>query len=107
MFAGRPNWEFKFLRRAIEEDQQVQLVALVRIARREPKFDFRGRAGESTNPLFRGFGKPGDETAETYDKPVLVRLGTEDAAELRDGFPKTAEDLYRYHAIIVDDLEAE
>ena len=26
--------------------------------------------------------------------------------ELRDGFPKTAEELYRYHAIVIDDLEA-
>ena len=26
--------------------------------------------------------------------------------ELRDGFPKTADELYRYHAIILDDLEA-
>jgi uncharacterized membrane protein len=105
--SGRPNWEYKFLRRAVDEDREVQLVALVRIARREPKFDFRGRAGESTNPLFRGFGNQNDDSAETYDKPVLVRLGTEDAAELRDGFPKTAEDLFRYHAVIIDDLEAQ
>ena len=104
---GRPHWEYKFLRRAIDEDQQVQLVSLVRIARREPKFDFRSRTGEATNPLFRGFGNQNDEAAETYDKPVLVRQGTEDSAELRDGFPKTAEDLYRYHAIVLDDLEAE
>ena len=26
--------------------------------------------------------------------------------ELRDGFPKTADELYRYHAIVLDDLEA-
>ena len=30
--SGRPNWEFKFLRRAVAEDEQVQLVGLVRIA---------------------------------------------------------------------------
>jgi hypothetical protein len=54
--AGRPNWEFKFLNRAVEEDTQVQLVGLIRVAKREPKFDFRGRSGESSNPLFRGFG---------------------------------------------------
>src|SRR5262249_52354960 len=28
---GRPNWEFKFLRRAIEEDDEVTLVGLLRI----------------------------------------------------------------------------
>lgn len=104
---GRPNWEFKFLRRAVEQDAEVRLVGLIRIAKREPKFDFRSRAGESTNPLFRGFGNQADETVEQYDQPVLVRLGTQDAAELRDGFPKSAEDLFGYHALIIDDLEAE
>ncbi len=44
---GRPNWEFKFLNRALQEDPQLQLVGLIRVARREPKFDFRGRAGET------------------------------------------------------------
>jgi uncharacterized membrane protein len=105
--SGRPNWEFKFLNRALMEDDQVQLVGLIRIARREPKFDFRGRAGESSNPLFRGFGNQSKEEIERYDQPVLVRLNTRDEFELRGGFPKLAEDLYAYHAVILDDLEAE
>ena len=105
--SGRPNWEYKFLHRAIEGDSQTQLVGLIRIAKREPKFEFRGRAGESSNPLFRGFGNQSKEDVERYDKPVLVRLNTQDEFELRDGFPKTAEDLFKYRAIIVDDLEAE
>ena len=104
--SGRPNWEFKFLRRAADDDQEVNLIGLVRIANREPKFDFRSRRGESTNPLFRGFGNEEDETAEQYDEPVLLRLGTLDKEELRDGFPKTADQLYRYDAVILDDLEA-
>src|SRR5581483_8379933 len=73
--SGRPNWEYKFLHRAVEEDPQVQLVALIRIARREPKFEFKGRAGESSNPLFRGFGRKDEEMAR-YDQPVLIRLNT-------------------------------
>ena len=85
---GRPNWEFKFLRRAVDEDDEVHLVGLVRIAKREPKFTFLGRSGERTNPLFRGFGNQSDEEAEQYDEPVLVRLGTEDKEELRGGFPQ-------------------
>ena len=105
--SGRPNWEYKFLRRAMEGEEQTQLVALIRIAKREPKFDFKGRAGESSNPLFRGFGNQSKEEVERYDQPVLVRLGTEDENELRGGFPKTAEELFRYRAIIVDDVEAE
>jgi uncharacterized membrane protein len=105
--SGRPNWEFKFLNRALVGDDQLQLVGLIRIAKREPKFDFRGRTGESSNPLFRGFGNQSKEEIERYDKPVLVRLNTRDEHELRGGFPKTAEDLYGYQAVVLDDLEAE
>ncbi|HUU20810.1 MAG TPA: glutamine amidotransferase [Sedimentisphaerales bacterium] len=104
---GRPNWEYKFLQRAISEDEQVQLVGLLRVARREPKYDWRGRAGEVSNPLFRGFDNKDEEQTEQYDQPVLVRLNTRDAAELRDGFPKTQEELFGYHAVILDDIEAE
>ncbi|MFN0056076.1 MAG: glutamine amidotransferase [Planctomycetales bacterium] len=104
--AGRPGWEFKFMRRALDQDDDVQLVALIRIARREPKFSFLGRPGERTNPLFRGFDPQQAEQAEQYDQPVLVRLGTQDREELRGGFPQAAEDLFGYHAIILDDVEA-
>ncbi len=105
--SGRPNWEYKFLQRAVMEDDQIQMVGLIRIARREPKFEFRGRAGESSNPLFRGFGNQSAEDTERYDQPVLIRLNTRDEYELRGGFPKLPEELYEYHAIILDDLEAE
>jgi uncharacterized membrane protein len=106
--SGRPNWEYKFLRRAMDEDDEVKLVGLIRIARKEPKFTFLGRQGERTNPLFRGFSNQHDENAEQYDQPVLLRFGLDegDTQELRGGFPKDAEDLYRYHAVILDDLEA-
>jgi len=104
--SGRPNWEFKFLRRALADDDEVQLLGLVRIAKREPKFQFLSREGERTNPLFRGFGNQSDEQAEQYDEPVLLRLGIKDKDELRDGFPKSVEDLFKYHAVILDDIEA-
>ena len=78
----------------------------MRIARRQPKFDFRSARAQSTSPLFDGFDHPDPETAERQDQPVLIRLGTQDKDELRDGFPKSADELYKYHAIIVDDLEA-
>ena len=104
---GRPNWEFKFLRRTLYNDEQVQLVGLLRIARRQPKFDFQSSSRNRTiSPLYSGFDHPDADTAERADQSVLVRLGTLDEVELRDGFPKTAEELYRYHAIIIDDLEA-
>ena len=103
---GRPNWEFKFLRRALDDDEQVQLVGLLRIAKRQPKFDFRSSRSGSTSPLFDGFDHPDPDAAERADQPVLVRLGTLDDVELRDGFPQAAEDLFRYHAVVIDDLEA-
>jgi len=104
---GRPNWEYKFLQRAVSEDEQVQLVGLLRVARREPKYDWRGRAGEVSNPLYRGFDNKDEEETEQYDQPVLVRLNTRDKDELRDGFPKTKEELFGYHAVVLDDVEAE
>ncbi len=103
--SGRPNWEFKFLSRALQGDDEVQLVGLVRIARRQAKFDFRDSRTRSTNRFFDGFDHPDAETAGSPDEPVLIRLGTLDEAELRDGFPKAADELYRYHAVILDDIE--
>jgi uncharacterized membrane protein len=105
--AGRPDWEYKFLNRALEEDPQVRMVTLMRIAPREPKFQFKGRAGEGSNPLFRGFGAATNEETARYDQPVTIRLNTKDALELRGGFPKTAQELFKYHAVILDRVEAE
>jgi hypothetical protein len=104
--SGHPGWEYKFLNRAVQEDKEIELVGLIRIARSEPKFDFRGRVGETSNPLYRGFSNQAPEEVQRYDQPVLVRLNTRDALELRSGFPSIPEDLYSYHAVIVDDLEA-
>jgi uncharacterized membrane protein len=113
--AGRPNWEFKFLRRALAEDSDVQLVGLIRMARKEAKFEFLGREGESSNPLFRGFRKEGDEETESYDEAVLIAVGVRDQRELtqqvgqttKARFPITAEELFQYHAVVLDDVEME
>ncbi|QDV26156.1 hypothetical protein [Aureliella helgolandensis] len=102
--AGRPNWELKFLRRALEEDVELKFQALVRVAKKEAKFGFRDRGVENANPLLAGFSED-EETAEQYDEPVLLRLGVAEQ-ELKSGFPGNAEDLFHYHAIILDDLEA-
>ena len=103
---GRPNWELKFLRRSLEGDDELDLVALVRIAKREAKFTFRGRDGQQSNSLFRGFDSQDDDTTEQHDEAVFIRLGTRDKEELRGGFPKDAETLFEYDAIVIDDLEA-
>ena len=105
--AGRPNWEFKFIRRALQEDAEIELVGLLRIAKEEPKFSFRDRGVDSTNPLFAGLGEDEEETAEKYDEPVIVRLGVKDSDELSQGFPRSAEELFSYHGLILDDIEPE
>ncbi len=103
--SGRPNWEYKFIRRALEEDIELQFHALIRIAKKEAKFSFRDREVESANPLKAGFSDD-EETVEQYDEPVLLRIGEGSAEALQAGFPSGAEDLFAYHAIILDDIEA-
>lgn len=105
--SGRPNWEFKGLNRALQGDPEVRLTALIRVARREPKFSFLGRAGETSNPIFRGTDEQSKEETAGYDQPVLVRLNTADENELRTGFPHAPEELFGYHAVILDDVESE
>lgn len=104
--AGRPNWEFKFLRRALSADPEVQLVGLLRIADKEPKFSFRAKGVNGSNPLFAGLGDNEEETREQYDEPVFIRMGVKESEELSAGFPKTAEELFAYHAVILDDVES-
>lgn len=104
--SGRPNWEFKFLNRALETDDQVKLTGLIRVAKREPKFAFLGRAGESSNPLFRGTEDQAKGEVAAYDQPVLIRLNPDDEQELRSGFPVQPEELFSWHAVILDDVES-
>ncbi|TWU38800.1 hypothetical protein Q31b_38780 [Novipirellula aureliae] len=105
--AGRPNWEFKFIRRALQEDAEVQLVGLLRIANKEAKFSFRDREVNETNPLFAGLGSDAEDAAAQYDEPVILRLGVNESEELSDGFPESAEELFGYHGVILDDIDPE
>lgn len=95
----------KFLNRAIEADKEMKLARLIRVARKEPRFEFLSREGEGTNPLFRGAGKDTDDV-ESYDQPVLKRLGVLDEDELAAGFPLVTRDLFQYDAIILDRIES-
>lgn len=105
--AGRPNWEYKYLHRSIEEDAEVRLLGLLRIAKKQPKFSFQdNKVGSNTNPLFAGLGGTEEEAAEQLDEPVILRLGVKDSSELAGGFPKLAEELFPFSAIILDDIEA-
>jgi uncharacterized membrane protein len=69
---GEPRWQFRFLRRAAEDDPSVQVVSMLRT---------------SENKIYRqGIGDP---------------------SELADGFPTTAEDLFRYSGIIIGSVDAD
>ncbi|TWT60467.1 glutamine amidotransferase [Rubinisphaera italica] len=104
--SGRPNWEFKFLNRALAGDDEIIIHALIRIAKREPKFQFREK-DSNANRIFTNTDDEKKEQVERYDEPVLLRVGKMNPGELSGGFPKTREELFNYHAVILDDLEAE
>jgi uncharacterized membrane protein len=104
--AGRPNWEFKFLQRSLASDDQIDLTGLIRVALREPKFNFIGRG--TVNPLFNGFDPAAQETAAQFDQPIVMRVSAGgDKVEPHVTFPKTAEELDAYDAVILDDVESE
>jgi len=68
---GEPRWEFKFIRRAEDEDRIVRVVSMLRT---------------------------------TENK--IYRQGIENPQDLASGFPATAEELFKYHAIILGSVEA-
>ena len=51
--------------------------------------------GESSNPLFRGFGNQSKEEIERYDQPVMVRLGKQDIDLGAGANDYRVEDTYR------------
>ncbi|MBA2115438.1 glutamine amidotransferase [Bremerella alba] len=104
--SGRPNWEFKFLNRSLSEDDEVELHGLIRIAKKEPRFQFREK-DSNANRIFTNTDDQAKEQVEQYDEPVLLRVGKLEQGELSGGFPKSADELFPYHAIILDDLEAD
>ena len=101
-FGGRPSWENKFLRRALDLDPQLALSSLIRVSGAERKFVFQGRSASLSNPLFEGF----DEAlnAPRYDEAVFLRLGLQQT-ELAAGYPLEAGDLFPYHLVIWGDIE--
>jgi uncharacterized membrane protein len=67
---GEPRWEYKFIRRAVAEDQSLQLVSMLRT---------------------------------TQNK--IYRQGIKDGAELEQGFPAKAEELFAYQGLIIGNVE--
>ena len=74
---GEPRFEPKFVRLAVEKDENLQVALLQRTA---------------------------VATSNAPDK--YLRLGIDSPEELQDGFPATAEDLFAYRGIILGSVEA-
>jgi uncharacterized membrane protein len=70
---GEPRWEYKFIRRAEDDDHSVELVSILRT---------------------------------TENKIYTQGVDPANPKELADGFPKTAEDLFRYQGLIIGSVEA-
>jgi uncharacterized membrane protein len=102
--AGNPNWEHKFLQRALGDDPEIKLVSLLRVARGVTKIDWRDRSAGVAHPFYQG--QVAEDEAERYDEPIFLRLGTRDSKELHDGFPRTAPELFPYDAVMIDNLDA-
>ena len=99
---GRPNWEHKFIRRALEADPQLAFSSLVRVSGAERKFVFRGRGAGLANPLFAGFENGAN--APRYDEAVFLRLGL-DSDQMAAGYPLEAAELFPFHLVIWGDIE--
>lgn len=101
--SGRPNWQHKFIRRAVQDDPQILITSLIRISAAQTKFEYRGQRSIITNPLFEGFDQD-QEKFGRYDEPVYLRIGASES-ELTNGFPSLAEELFQYHMIVFGDAE--
>jgi uncharacterized membrane protein len=68
---GEPRWEYKFLRRALDDDNSLRLASMLRT---------------TANGVYR--------------------QGIENAEELQDGFPRTREQLFKYDAVVIGNIQA-
>ena len=104
-YSGRPNWENKFIRRALQEDEQIQISSLIGISAAERKFVYRGAKTTLTNPLFEGYSNDTEEVGR-YDEPIFLRIGVTES-ELAKGYPSDPKELFQYNLIIWGDVQRE
>jgi len=103
-FNGRPNWENKFIQRALKEDEEIELTNIIRISAAETKFVYRGKKTSLVNPLFEGFFKDAEDQPR-YDEAVFLRFGG-DRESAGKGFPEDASELFSHDLVIIGDVEA-
>ncbi|HEY7337442.1 MAG TPA: hypothetical protein VH639_21295 [Bryobacteraceae bacterium] len=78
-FDGEPRWEFKFLKRAVEDDRNLDLFTMVRT---------------TENKIYRQGNCPDKTSAEGQCK------------FLEDGFPTRVEDLFGFDGVILGSVDA-
>jgi uncharacterized membrane protein len=88
---GSPRLEYRFLRRSLYRDQDFRLVGLLRLSNEKPS-DVAAAPASTTRPAGKlHFYVQGQNVEEAY---------------LDRGFPTTKEQLYKFEAIILGDIEA-
>lgn len=103
--SGRPNWENKFVHRALEGDPQLKMSSLIRISGPTRAMEFRGYGSATANQLFAGFDES-EVVAPRYDEAVFIRLGLA-PSELATGYPSQPKDLFPYDLVVWGDIEAD
>lgn len=68
---GEPRWEYKFMRRALDDDKSLRLVSMLRT---------------TTNGVYR--------------------QGVDHPDELKNGFPRSREELFKYDALVIGNIPA-
>ena len=80
---GEPRWEFKFLKRAVEDDKTLDVASILRTA---------------PNKLYRqGVCRPGDTAHPQVNGKCT---------EMEDGFPSKVEDLFAFDGLIFGSVDA-
>lgn len=103
-FSGRPNWEHKFIQRAISEDPQFEWVSVLRISAAKRKFVYRGKRSSMVNPLFDGFDKALMDQPR-YDESVFLRFGGDSELAGR-GYPEDSKEMFTYDMMVMGDIKA-
>ena len=81
-FDGEPQWEYKFVGRAVDDYPDIQIFGMVRTT--QNKF-----------------------LTQPYAAQICCPAGAKvDPLEMKDGFPSKPEDLFKFEGLMIDNVEA-
>jgi uncharacterized membrane protein len=105
---GTVNTDYKYLKSALADDPQMDIVGIIREAKGTPKWAFIGHDADTVNAFFAGSDQAKDDS-QAPDQPVLRVDNYRDVRErieLQTGFPTSPAKLYAYDAVILSKVEA-